>query len=66
MTFSFGVSQPSGAFGLNIPQAPNPARISAPTTNPGRIPRSGRGAPSSVPVGDGWRNAATNRFFAKV
>lgn len=66
MTLVPGSAQPLGAVGLNMPQAPNPASTSAPTISPGRIARSGRGAPSSVPVADGWRNAATVRRFAKV
>lgn len=61
-----GAAQSLGALGLNMPKAPKPARISTPTIMPGTIARSGRGAPSSVPDGEGWRNAATVRFFAKV
>ena len=66
ITLVNGLSQSLGAVGLNMPQAPKPARISAPATTLGSTARSGRGAPSSVPVGEGWRNAATVRLFAKV
>ncbi len=66
ITLRPGSSQFSGTAGRNMPQAPNPARISAPTTAPGRTARSGRGAPSSVTVGAGCRNAETVRRLANV
>lgn len=66
ITLALGRSQPLGAVGLNMPHAPKTAMTITPTTMPGRIPRSGRGAPSSDPSGDGCRKAASIRRFAKV
>lgn len=59
-------SQPFGAVGLNSPTAPNTASTTMPTTAPGTIARSGLGAPSSEPEGDGCRKDASVRRFAKV
>ncbi len=53
MMFSPGWSQPCGAAGLNMPQAPNAASSTAVTIAPGTTARSGRGQPSSVPFGVG-------------
>lgn len=66
ITFSFGTSQPLGAAGLNMPQAPNTAMTTTPMRIPGTMPRSGRGAPSSDPRGVDWTKAASRRRFAKV
>lgn len=66
ITFSPTVSQPCGAVGLNIPHAPNAARMTTPTMVPGSTARNGRGAPSSEPSGDDWTKDASMRRFAKV
>lgn len=66
ITLALGSSQPLGAVGLNMPQAPNTAMTTTPTMAPGMTARSGRGAPSSEPSGDDWRKAASMRRFAKV
>ena len=66
ITFSPGVSQPCGAVGRNIPQAPNTAMTTTPTMVPGRTARNGLGAASSEPSEEGWTNAASMRRFAKV
>ncbi len=66
ITFSLGVSQPLGAVGLNMPQAPKTAMMTTPMMRPGTTPRRGRGAPSSEPCGNDWTKAASKRRFAKV
>ncbi len=66
ITFWPGSSQPCGAVGLNMPQAPKAARTTTPTIAPGRTARSGRGAPSSEASGDDCTNDASMRRFAKV
>lgn len=66
MTRVPGSSQPGGAVGWNMPQAPKTASVSAPAIRPGTTARNGLGAPSSEPDGEGCRKAARVRLFANV
>lgn len=61
-----GVSQPFGATGLIMPQAPKPASTTTAMTMPGTACFSGRGALSTDPLGSGLRKAATVRLRAKL